>query len=1096
MSINKFCIFLAIAFSLCIALNAQTSRGTVTGIVTDQSAAAVVNAGVDLRNTATNVVRTTMSNEAGLYRFDAVDPGEYQVSVTSSGFNAARTSPFNVAAGQVASVDMHLTIGEVKNVVEVTAEAVQLQTESPVRGGTLTSTSVTQLPIANRNSVTLALTLPGVSSNAKGFGVGTFAVNGSRGRSNNFLLDGTENNDISVAGQAFQITNPDVVQETSVQTSNFDAEYGRAGGAVVNVITKSGTNEFHGTTSYLLDSTIDDSISSLQAQDPAVLKRGHPPSGTEQIWAGTVGGRIIKDRTFFFVGYQEDRQTSSQSQTVTVPSPAGRAALNSLFPKGSNKNVDIFNQVTAGVDATSQFFPIALGNGRPDIQFGTAAFAFPSKFTDHQLTYKIDHRITDNDLLSGRYAYDDQINPVASVSFPGFDTSQKNRYQNAVIAETHIFSPRLTNEIRLPYNRIALSFPIDPQNPLGLTLPTFDISGINSFISQAFGIQTNLPQGRIANNYGLQDTITYTRGAHSIRAGLDLLDQRSRQFAPIVQRGLLSYRASTGYTAFANFVDDFGGSNGAAERDFGNAAYYPKLFRQQYFVQDRWRASQSLTLTLGVRYEYFGLPINAVRTPAYTGLFNVDPVTLQGPYTLPNKVEADKNNFSPAVGIAYSPSFTSGWLGKLFGDRKSVIRTGYQIGYDSFFNNIASNAQTSSPNVVATLTNSIISSTAPRGLANLTASLPLTPRPLSPLDSQNLVIKNLVNPYYQKASFGVQRELPGNFVLDMSYVWTKGTKLFINEDLNPLVPASLRITPPNTPASTPLSGRLDSIQGSRLIRTNGGSSYYNAGQANLTRRFSKGFLSTLSYTHAKLIDYGSEIFASGNYTTQQSAVPTIFGGLPREKAPSLFDRPNRLAVTFVYELPFYRGQPGAIGKLLGGWELSGIYTYESGVPYTITNGVDADGIGGNFDRPDFNPNGQKHVRAVANSSSPTGYVNPDANNAPIDPKTAQFIQVAANTGRTGNLGRNTERTNPTDNLNANILKRVKLTERFSLEFRTEFYNILNHPQFGNLSVSPFSPGSAGSIGANVATTPAGRFQNETFLDGGQRVIRYQLKIVF
>lgn len=1095
MRINKFCVFLAIALSLCIAANAQTSRGTVTGLVTDQSAAAIVNANVELRNIATNVVRSSTSNEAGLYRFDAVDPGQYEVSVTSTGFSAARTNAFTVAAGQVASLDVRLTIGEVKNVVDVTTEAVQLQTESPVRGGTLNSTSITQLPIANRNPVTLSLTLPGVSSNTKGFGVGTFVVNGSRGRSNNFLLDGTENNDISVAGQAFQITNPDVVQETSVQTSNFDAEYGRAGGAVVNVITKSGTNEFHGTASYLLDSTIDDSISSLQGQDPEVLKRGHPPAGTEQIWAGTFGGRIIKDRTFFFAGYQEDRQTSSLSQTVTVPSPAGRATLNSLFPKGTNKNVDIFNQVTGGTDATSQFFPIALANGRPDIQFGTAAFSYPYKYTDHQLTFKIDHRISDNDLLSGRYAYDDQIFPVASVSYPGFNTSNKNRYQNAVIAETHIFSPRLTNEIRLPYNRIAISVPLDPQNPLGLTLPTYDISGINSFITQAFGIQTNLPQGRIANNYGLQDTITYTRGAHSIRAGLDLLDQRSRQFAPIVQRGLLTYRPSSGYTAFANFVDDFGGSNGGAQRDFGNAAYYPKLFRQQYFVQDRWRASQSLTLTLGVRYEYFGLPINSIRTPAYTGLFNVDPVTLQGPFSQPNSVEGDKNNFSPAIGIAYSPSFTSGWMGKIFGDRKSVFRSGYQIGYDSFFNNIASNAQTSSPNVVATLVTSIAAGTS-RGLGNLSGSLPTTPRPLTPLDSQNLVIKNLVNPYYQKASFGIQRELPGNFVLDMAYVWTKGTKLFVNEDLNPLVPASLRITPANTPATTPLSGRLDNLQGSRIIRTNGGSSYYDAAQLHLTRRFSKGFQTSLGYTHSKLIDYGSEIFSSGNYTTQQSAVPTIFGGLPREKAPSFFDRPNRLAVTFVYQLPFYRSQPGTAGKLLGGWELSGIYTYESGLPYTITNGVDADGIGGNLDRPDFNPNGQKHVRAVASNSSPTGYVNPDANNAPIDPKTAQFIQVPSGSGRTGNLGRNTERTNPTDNLNANILKRVKLTERFSLEFRTEFYNILNHPQFGLLSVSPFSPSSAGSVGANVATTPAGRFQNETFLDGGQRVIRYQLKIVF
>jgi hypothetical protein len=189
--------------------------------------------------------------------------------------------------------------------------------------------------------------------------------------------------------------------------------------------------------------------------------------------------------------------------------------------------------------------------------------------------------------------------------------------------------------------------------------------------------------------------------------------------------------------------------------------------------------------------------------------------------------------------------------------------------------------------------------------------------------------------------------------------------------------------------------------------------------------------------------------------------------------------------------------------LLGGWETSGIYTYESGVPYTVTNGLDADGIGGNFDRPDLNPSGQAGVRAVPSTTSPTGYVNPDNNGQPIDPRTAEFIVLPTGSGRTGNLGRNTERTPPTDNLNANVLKTFRLTERFRLEFRTEFYNILNHPQYGQVSVSPFGPGTspfsagtAGTLQANANTSTAGRFLNPTFLDGGGRVIRYQLKIVF
>jgi hypothetical protein len=419
------------------------------------------------------------------------------------------------------------------------------------------------------------------------------------------------------------------------------------------------------------------------------------------------------------------------------------------------------------------------------------------------------------------------------------------------------------------------------------------------------------------------------------------------------------------------------------------------------------------------------------------------------------------------------------------------------MGYDSFFNNIASNAQTSSPNVVSTLTASSESTATPRGLANLSTLIPNTARPVSPLDAQTLVAKHLLNPYYQKWSFGVQRELPGNFLLDISYVGTKGNKLFINEDLNPTVPANLRITPAgNIPASR-LSGRLDNLQGSRQIRVNDGFSSYNALQMELTRRFSSGFFGRLSYTHAKLIDNGSEIFAStGINASSLAAVPYPFGGQPLERAVSLFDRPNRLVAAFGYALPFLKNQTGLVGEVLGGWELAGLYTYESGVPYSVTNGFDADGLGGAGDRPLFNPLGQPDVRAIPSASSPTGYVNPDNNNAPIDPSTARYIAVAANSGRTGNLGRNTERSNPTDNLNLNLFKRIRITERLRAECRAEFYNALNHPQFGQLSVSPFSPNSSGTLGAVVGTTAAGRFLNSTFLDGGQRVIRFQLKMLF
>jgi len=378
---------------------------------------------------------------------------------------------------------------------------------------------------------------------------------------------------------------------------------------------------------------------------------------------------------------------------------------------------------------------------------------------------------------------------------------------------------------------------------------------------------------------------------------------------------------------------------------------------------------------------------------------------------------------------------------------------------------------------------------------------------LLPTDSQTLVIKNLVNPYYQRWSAGFQRELPGHIVLDASYVGTKGTKLFINEDLNPLVPASLRIYPsgygPTStyPAGFTLQGRLDPLQGSRLIRTNGGSSNYNAGQLEIKRRYSSGIVWDLAYTRSKFIDNSSDVFSSGgNNLPQQSAVPSIYGGLASDRGVSLYDRPNRMTLTFLYQLPFYKEQKGLIGHVVGGWEVSGLYQLESGAPLNVLNGVDGDGLGGSaWDRPFYNPGGQAGVRAVYNTSSPTGYVNPDNNNAPIAASDAMYIQAPTCTASVpcqgGNLGRFTLRTPRQNNLDTAAMKSIRITERFGLQFRAEAYNVLNHRQYGFQSISPFDSGTT-TISANVGTSPAGRFLNPGFADGGARVMKFQLKLLF
>lgn len=1083
-------------------LFAQTSRGTVTGIISDATGAAIPNAQVELRNQLTNTLRSTTTSEAGVYRFDAVDTANHTVTVKANGFATLVKRDVAVVAGQTSSLDLRLEVGQAATTVEVTAEAASaLQVDSPVRGGSIATEQSTELPVVGRNPVLLALTMPGVSTNRFGFGVGTFSVNGSRGRANNFMLDGTDNNDSGIAGQSLQIRNPDAVAEVSVQTSNVDAEFGRAGGAVVNAITKSGTNAFHGTAFYLLDVTNDDAITNTQSLSAAVQQRGKPLPGTEQWFGGTFGGPIVKNKTFFFGAYHQQRRKSSGLRNLTAPTANGWVTLNSLFPAGRNSQADLYRQLTAGVTGSARPFPVVMGNNRPTVEFGNALVPIPLTFDDAQFLTRVDHQFSERDQLSVRYARVEAVNNTGGTGtgvFPGYETPSVAPVHNLAVSETHVFSPSFTNELRLSYARISFDFPNSASASGAQTTASYGIAGGLT----ALGVPIGIPQGRIQNNYTLQNTMSYTRGRHAFRFGLDLVEQRGRDIAPYRDRPQFTYQTSTGFSGFANFIDDFGGANGSVLFDFGSAVNYPKVLRQAYFFQDRWRPTNNLTLTLGVRYDYFGQPINALRTAAFSGLFNVNPQTLQGPYIEPSKVDLDKNNWAPVVGIAYSPDFKNGWMGWLFGDKKSVIRTGYQLSYDTFFNNILSNAATSAPNLVSTATNSIVTTALPRGLANLTAQVPRVARAVIPSDGQTLVSKNLVSPYTQRWTFGLQRELRGGFVMDLSYVGTKGTKLFINEDMNPLVPAYLQRTYQNVQPGYVLEQRLDTLQGGRLTRTNGGDSNYHGFQSSVNRRFRNGLLVSGSYTWSKNIDNASEVFGvAGNNQPQQAAFPSILGGQGAERAVSLFDRTHRAVFSYVYELPWMKQQRGFFGRLVGGWQISGVTTFESGAPLTVTNGVNADGIGGNLDRPDYNPAGRRNVRAVpvVTGGVVTGYINPDANNAPINPAEAMFIGLPTYTGnsplRTGNLGRNTLRTPGIANFDVNFQKSVRLTERFSVQFRAETFNFFNHPQFSVGGQSPFAP-AIGNLPANVTNSQAGQFLDPKVTDGGGRVIRYQLKLIF
>jgi outer membrane receptor protein involved in Fe transport len=1089
---------------------AQTSRGTVTGLVLDPQQLAAPGSIVELTNTSTDIVRATTTNQAGLYRFDAVDPGDYQLSVRRDGFKAFRAAGLHVGAAQLMTLDVSLEIGELQQVINVVTSPVAVQMQAAVRGGNLPAKDVLDLPYASRDPAFLTLTLPGVVSSRFLFSgeANSLSVNGTRGRSNNFMIDGTDNNDIATTGQAFEVRNPSSVEEVSAGAINYDSEFGRAGGAVINVITRSGTNQLHGTAGLVLHSTWTDAVSSSLKEVPAILARGHNLPGTEQQFDGTLGGPILRNRTFFFLSYLELRQFSTGNAQVVSPTAAGRATLLQLFPKGTKANADLLQAITAGFDGVFQPFNVALGNGRPEVQFGQAITPYAQRLRIRQYGAKIDHRLGDKDTLAGRLLIDSEFKPQGgeTLGFPSFFTSETLSATSLSVYHTHIFSPTTTNELRPGYTRVNDNFPLDPQSALGATIPQIAIAGINTLTQNVYGVRSNFPQGKLFNNYMLQDTLSTVRGQHTYRFGFDLMDQRARQAAPFNSRGQLSYGASSGaqnLSGLANFLDDFGGSGGSAARTFGNSSYYPSLFRQGYFFEDRWRATPNLTASLGLRYEYFGTPMDVIFNPVYTGLFNVDPVTLDSPLAHPSSVDSDLNNWSPTVGLAYSPSSDSGFLGWLFGSHKASFRVGYGIGYDSYFNNITSNMVAGAPASLLNTATSTVTTANPRGTAGLSELLPTRPPALTPFLTQISVSKNLVNPYYQRWSATIQRELPAGILVDMAYVGTKGTKLFDTEDGNPLVTADLRAPVPANVSTTSRSGRVDQLQGARTVRTNGGSSTYHAGELEVKRRFARGFAASGSYTFSKLLDNGSDIFSLGGTASLQNAsVPAMFGGSRIDKGISFYDRTHRLVFTYSYEVPFLKSQRGPLGRVLGGWQIAGLTTYESGVPYSVLDGQDADGLGGaNYDRPNFNPLGQPGVRAVPSAKSPTGYVNPDKNNAPIDPQQARYIGIAANTGNTrrppGSLGRNTERGPGLRNWDANIIKNTRISERFNLEFRAEFFDVFNTPMHGKVSVSPFAPAQSNQvISANVFSSPAGQFLNAALLDGGGRVIRWQLRLHF
>ena len=1047
---------LVISFASPIAI-AQSSKGILVGTITDPTGAVISGVKVKVTNTSTNVSRETVSASEGAFRLDAVDPGAYKVEVTGDGFKPAVRDNVIIAAGQITETSFSLEVGGAGEVISVSLDnSFILQKQDGARTSTIDPRQIVDLPVFGLNPTSLVFTLPGVTSPgplAGGFVQGTeFSINGLRPRANNQLIDGSDNNDNAITGQFYQPVLRDGYREVSVLGANNSAEYGRAGGAVINVITRSGTNLFHGSVYDVISSSALSSLSSGQKANEGLTS---VPVSIQNDTGFSFGGPIKKDKLFFFGTLQASPFRSTTTASAVVPTAEGFAALRSLFPQGRSANLDRYLSIVGDLRGATNPIQIPLGGGRQVIPFGTATLTGVSQsFNDYQFLTRVDWAPSSKDSISFRYLFDDQTfsNQVPS-AFRGFGIDVPSRIQNFYTSHTRTFSSRLLNEFRFSFGRFNAAF--NAQDPAALSGPQFLFGATNI---TSVGLNFVFPQSRIFNNYQFQDTITYTIRDHTIRAGADLLRQVAKESVPFNGRGTLTFSAGGDFPTFGNFVDGFSGTEGVfAQRVFGDPVIFPDAFQQAYFVNDSWRVLPNLTLNLGLRYENYGTPFNAIRFPAFAG-FNV-------PLDTVARQLRDDNNFAPRFSFAYTPRFAR-WL---FGEEKSVIRGGYGISYDLFFNNILDNTAASSPNALGVTT--LGSSVGGRGFANAgESSLPTTGEP-NPFAAITSVDPNLVNPLTHLWNLGVQRETPGNVIVDVAYVGSRGTRLLINEQLNPGVDGV----------------RIFSTRGPVTLRTNGGDSIYHSLQTRVERGLRKGLLARFAYTYSKTIDdVNSEVFV----TTGGSSVGSNPFNRGVDRSVASFDVPHRAVWSFIWDVP--GPARGLAGEVAGGWTLSGIYRIQSGsVESPFIGGVDLNGDLNSFnDRPTIsNPNAPPTSVAFANSVlglPGNGFV--DINGNPVDPANTRFLVDPAN--RVNIAARNTLRADRVNSFDASMNKAFKLPfEGHRLEVRVEFFNVFNHPNFTFANPNISSDVSNGDV-----TNPF--FNNVRLNNGSNRTGRIQLRYAF
>jgi len=1068
---KRLVLTILFVLSLAVVTQAQTFRGTILGTVTDSSGLAVAGATATVKNIETGLVRTSQTTADGSYTVTELPIGTYTVTISQSGFQTSVTSDVAVNVAGERRVDIALKPGQVSERVEVSgAELPQVETTTNELGGVLTSQTVQDIPVNGRDYAKLIYLNPGVAgspdqiSDSPG-SFGEFSMNGARGRSNNYLLDGTDMNDgyrndpaineAGVFGTPATILPIDAVAEVRV-ISNFEPEYGRNAGAVVNIVTKSGTNTFHGTAAeYFRNSALDARNYFNPVKNADGTSNPKAPFHNNQ-YGGSMGGPIIKDKTFFYVDYEGQQEPVGVVTLASVPT--GTAADGSLSPS------DASNPVIAKLLALHPWPAPNLGGGK-------ASVVSPSFNRLSSMIAKIDHSFNASNLLTGRYFYGDSVQsfPLALTAtggqLPGYNTYTPTRVQLVSLSYVHTVGASKVNELRYGWNRFAEGFFPADQNfhpssiglntgtgPADAGLPIILVSGVAQL-----GATSSVPRHRVDSNSQVIDNFSWKINKHALKFGVDFHRTSVQQYFDKYFRGRLK---------FASVSDFLTGNVGSGFQYFGDSTRHTFENNFGFYVQDGFRITPRLTLNYGMRWDYFGVVgeknnllsnITSISPAAGTGTFTLTQVGQPGLSKLYNP---DKKDFAPRLSLAWD----------MTGKGKTVIRAGYGMFFDSFSQDMVLGHLPYAPffdpgPAYNNIGPAAILSTGVVGGTIIAGSPVYAPTTTCTFECDVFGFdRNIKTPYMENYNLNIQQQISSKAVVQLSYVGSQGHRLWRFFDLGQPSTAAINAADLACKCINDFGSAARPLAGNPygafyvLQENSSGRSNYNSLQASLRINGWHGVTSIVNYAWSKSLDNSSdgEDFEPNAAQPNDSTQPNL------EYGPSNFNLPHRFTWIFGYDLPH---MGGGLQKLKNGWGMNSSATLQSGQPFQFNYNFQDDfsGSGNAFDRPDVVGPIVYHPHDPSNYIDLTAFAIPCTITAVAQAAPSGLAaDCVPGTRHFGNLGRNALHGPTFKQWDLAIYKNTAITERVKMQVRAEFFNVLNHPNFAN----PFLPAFIADPGFN------------------------------